>query len=42
MDPWQAGQLAWVWPLPEDAVAEAGGPEQGHDEETHDDDGWTW
>jgi len=24
--PLQAGQLAWVWPLPVDAVAEAGGP----------------
>jgi len=26
MGPWQAGQLAWVWTLPVDAVAEAGGP----------------
>lgn len=23
---WQAEQLAWVWPLPVDAVAVAGGP----------------
>jgi len=23
---WLAGQLAWVWPLPEGAVVEAGGP----------------
>ena len=42
MGPWQAvGQLAWVWPLPVDAVAEAGGPGQDH-EAVDKDDGWTW